>query len=632
MSNTCTNSSHIAVGESRQEECHLIQANRRTELRSKGRITLSKNALEVLRARYLLKDEGGNVNETPSELFQRVADNVAQAELLYNEKADVATLANEFYVMMSSLQFLPNSPTLMNAGTKLGQLSACFVIPIKDSMEGILRPALYMGLIQQSGGGTGFSFSELRPKGDIVKTTMGKASGSVSFMQVFNTITDVIKQGGKRRGANMGILRVDHPDIKEFIEAKLDVASFTNFNLSVAITDDFMEKVKENQQYDLINPRTGKTVEQLPAKEIFDLIVSSAWMTGDPGIVFIDEINRYNPTPHIGQIESTNPCGEQPLLPNESCNLGSINLSRFVKNGTIQWNKLSRVTRFAVRFLDDVIDVNKYPLHEIQKMTEGNRKIGLGIMGFADLLIKLGIPYDSNEAIDLAEKLMRFISDRARNMSKDLAHSRGSFPNFNGSTWEKKGLKCLRNATITTIAPTGSLSIIAGCSSGIEPLFAVVFVRNILDGSKMLEVHPQFEKIAEEQGFYSKDLVKRIAQVGSIQDFEDIPEDIRRIFVTAHDIAPKWHVRMQAAFQRHCDNAVSKTVNLPHSATLKDVEEVFNLAHKLKCKGVTVYRYGSKAKQALEFGPKRVFDKNHQKYVSVGAEYSGGCPTSECPY
>jgi len=609
-----------------------MRAIRRTKFGSKGKISLSKNALEVLRARYLIKDEGGNIIETPSELFRRVAYNIARAELLYNENANVTILANEFYKMMSRLKFLPNSPTLMNAGTKLGQLSACFVIPIKDSIEGILRPALYMGLIQQSGGGTGFSFSKLRPKGDIVKTTMGKASGSVSFMQVFNIVTDVIKQGGKRRGANMGILKVDHPDIKEFITAKLDNASFTNFNLSVAITDDFMEKVKKNQKYELINPRTGKTAEHLPAREIFDLIISSAWMTGDPGIVFIDEINRHNPTPHIGHIESTNPCGEQPLLPFESCNLGSINVSKFVKNRAIQWNELRRVTRFAVKFLDSVIDVNKYPLREIEKMTKGNRKIGLGIMGFADLLIKLWIPYDSNEAINIADKLMRFISDQARNVSQNLAHSRGSFPNFKGSIWENKGVKYLRNATITTIAPTGSISIIAGCSSGIEPLFAIVFVRNILDGTKMLEVNPLFEKVAKEQGFHSEDLVKRIAQAGSIKDFEDIPKDVKRIFVTAHDIAPEWHVRMQAAFQSHCDNAVSKTVNLPHDATLKDVEEVFNLAYRLKCKGVTVYRYGSKAEQVLQFGPKRVLDKNQRKYVSVGAEYSGGCPTSECPY
>lgn len=430
----------------------------------------------------------------------------------------------------------------------------------------------------------------------------------------------------------MGILRVDHPDIKEFITAKLVTDSFTNFNLSVAITDDFMEKVRKNQEYDLINPRTGKTMERLPAREIFDLIVSSSWKTGDPGIVFIDEINRHNPTSHIGHIESTNPCGEQPLLPYESCNLGSIDLSKFVKNKTIEWDGLREVIRLAVRFLDDVIDVNKYPLPEIEKMTKGNRKIGLGIMGFADFLIKLWIPYDTNDAIKIAEKLMGFISDEAKKMSEDLARSRGSFPNFVASIWAKKGYKTMRNATVTTIAPTGTISIIAGCSSGIEPIFAVTFVRNVLNGTKMLEVHPVFEKIAKQQGFYSEELMKKIAQAGSIQDFEEIPEDVKRVFVTAHDIPPEWHVMMQAAFQRHCDNAVSKTVNLSQNATPKDVEKVFKLAHKLKCKGVTVYRYGSKEEQVLQFGPKHVFGRNHRKYVNVGPEYSGGCPTSECPY
>ncbi len=587
-----------------------------TESRFVDKLQLTKNALELLKRRYLVRDEEGNVTETPRKLFRRVAEAVAKAELLYDQNADITDLSNKFYQIMSNFEFLPNSPTLMNAGTPLGQLSACFVIPVGDSMRDILSPVLYMGLIQQSGGGTGFSFSKLRPKDDIVRTTMGKASGPVSFLRVFDVATDVVKQGGKRRGANMGILRVDHPDIKEFITAKTDNASFTNFNLSVAVTDDFMEKVERNEMYKLTNPRTKKTVETLPAREIFDLIVASAWKTGDPGIVFIDEINRHNPTPHLGHIESTNPCGEQPLLPYESCNLGSINVSKFVKNKSIDRDRLKGVIRLAVRFLDNVIDVNKYPLQEIERITRDNRKIGLGVMGFADLLIKLWIPYDSDEAINIAEKLMEFISDEARNMSQDLARSRGSFPNFEGSIWEKEGLKHLRNATITTIAPTGSISIIAGCSSGIEPLFAVVFVRNVLNGTQMLEVHPIFEEIAKERGFYSENVIKRIALTGSIQDFEDVPDDVKRIFVMAHDIAPEWHVKMQAAFQEHCDNAVSKTVNLPRDATLKDVENVFKLAYKLKCKGITVYRDRSKAEQVLQFGP----------------EYAGGCPTSECPF
>lgn len=595
---------------------------------------LSRNALKVLERRYLLRNEKRKLVETPSQLFRRVAKAVASAEQFYDPKVETKYVSDEFYRTMLKLEFLPNSPTLMNAGTRLGQLSACFVLPVEDSLSGILRPIEFVGLIQQSGGGIGFSFSNLRPRGDIVKTTMGDASGPVSFMRIYDTATDVIKQGGRRRGATMGILRVDHPDIKEFITAKSDENSFTNFNLSVAVTEDFMRRVKRDEEYDLINPRTKKPEGSLPAKEVFNLIVTQAWKTGDPGIVFIDEINRHNPTPHIGEIESTNPCGEQPLLPYESCNLGSIDVSKFVRNNNIDWHRLRETVRLAVRFLDDVIDVNKYPLPEVKEITIGNRKIGLGVMGFADMLIKLGIPYNSNQAITDAKELMKFINEEARNMSVELAHSRGSFPNFKGSIWERKGFKAIRNAAITTIAPTGTISIVAGCSSGIEPLFAVVYVRNVLNGTRMLEIHPIFERVTREQGFYSEKLIKKIAKTGSIQHFKQIPGDVRRIFVTAHDISPEWHVRMQAAFQKHCDNAVSKTVNLPHEATPKDVEMVFKLAYELKCKGITVYRNRSKRQQVLQYGSSLVLDgdKIPGDYLSAKSEYSGGCPTRECPF
>ena len=595
---------------------------------------LSRNALKVLEKRYLLRNEERNLIEMPSQLFRRVARAVAGAEQLHGQGKETRQISDEFYCIMSNLEFLPNSPTLMNAGTGLGQLSACFVLPVEDSLSGILRPIEYIGLIQQSGGGIGFSFSNLRPRGDIVKTTMGDASGPVSFMRIYDAATDVIKQGGRRRGATMGILRVDHPDIKEFITAKSDENSFTNFNLSVSVTDEFMRKVDRDEEYELINPRTKKPEGSLSAREVFNLIVTQAWKTGDPGIVFIDEINRHNPTPHIGRIESTNPCGEQPLLPYESCNLGSVNVSRFVKNGKIDWYRLRETVRLAVRFLDDVIDVNKYPLPEIEETTKGNRKIGLGVMGFADMLIKLGIPYNSNQAVTDAEELMKFITEEARYMSVELAHLRGSFSNFKGSIWEKKGFTGIRNAAITTIAPTGTISIIAVCSSGIEPLFAVVYVRNVLNGTRMLEIHPIFERVARERGFYSEDLIKRIAKTGSIQHFEEIPEEVRRIFVTAHDISPEWHVKMQSAFQKHCDNAVSKTVNLQHEATPEDVEKVFKLAYRFKCKGITVYRDGSKRQQVLQYGSSLVLngDETAGEYLSAEPEYAGGCPAKECPF
>ncbi len=561
-------------------------------------VKLTKNALKVLEKRYLRKDENGKVIETPEQMFRRVASNIAKADEKYG--GDVKKTEKEFYDMMVNLYFLPNSPTLMNAGTSIQQLSACFVLPVEDSMDKIFETLKHTALIHQSGGGTGFSFSRIRPKGDIVRSTGGIASGPVSFMKVFNSATDVIKQGGRRRGANMGILRVDHPDIMEFITCKEDPKELTNFNISVAVTDEFMEKVKKGEDYELINPRTGKAVKKLNAKEVFDKIVEEAWKTGEPGLIFIDEINRHNPTPHVGQIEATNPCGEQPLLPYESCNLGSINLSKFVKNGEIDWEKLKDITWKAVHFLDNVIDMNKYPIPEIKKMTLANRKIGLGVMGFADMLIQLNIPYDSNEALELAEKIMSFIQKEAKQASVELGKERGSFPNFKGSVYDGK-YPAMRNATVTTIAPTGSISIIAGCSSGIEPLFAIAFVRNVLDKEdRLYEINPYFEKIAKEMGFYSEELLQKIADNnGSVQGLEEVPIEVQRIFVTALDISPEWHVRMQAAFQKYVDNATSKTINLREDATIEDVRKAYMLAYELKCKGITVYRYGSRPQQVI---------------------------------
>jgi ribonucleoside-diphosphate reductase alpha chain len=563
---------------------------------------LTRTAEVVLRKRYLLRNEKGEVVESPEEMLWRVAEAVASAEENYggNSKA----MAKAFFNIMDEQLFLPNSPTLMNAGTNLN-LSACFVIPVEDSIDGIFKALWDMAKVQKSGGGTGFSFSRLRPKGDIVHSTRGVASGPVSFMKIFDAATEQIKQGGKRRGANMGVLNVHHPDIEEFIKAKWEEGVLRNFNISVGVTDDFMDALKENREYSLVNPRTGEVVRKISARKIFDMIVEGAWRNGEPGIVFLDTINRHNPTPHVGRIEATNPCGEQPLLPYESCNLGSINVSAFVKNGDFDWDRLREVIHLATRFLDDVIDVNSYPLAEIKERTLANRKIGLGIMGFADALFKMKVPYDSNEALEIAEKLMSFVQRESHLESQELAEERGVFPNWKGSVWEKKGIK-IRNATTTTIAPTGTISIIAGCSSGIEPVYALAFKRmHILDGEEFFEVNPIFEEILKRHGLYSDDIIKRVAEYGSIQDIEEIPEDIKRIFKCALDISPEWHVRMQAAFQKHTDNAVSKTINMPNHATKADVEAAFLLAYELGCKGITVYRDGSREEQVLALAKKK---------------------------
>ncbi|MFH1638885.1 MAG: vitamin B12-dependent ribonucleotide reductase [Chloroflexota bacterium] len=562
----------------------------------------TENARRVLEKRYLKKDKQGRAVETPEDMLHRVAKTIAQAELIYDDKADVAAKEEEFYQLMASLDFLPNSPTMMNAGRELGQLSACFVLPVEDSMESIFDAVKYTALIHKSGGGTGFSFSRLRPESDRVGSTGGVASGPVSFMRAFDTATDVIKQGGMRRGANMGILSVDHPDIMKFITSKEDGKSLTNFNISVAVTDKFMEALKRGEDYDLINPHTKEAARQLNAGVVFEKIVEMAWKTGDPGIVFIDRINEDNPTPNLGKIESTNPCGEQPLLPYESCNLGSINLARMLTASRgkmrIDYPHLARVVKTAVNFLDNVIDINKFPLPEIAEKTRATRKIGLGIMGFADMLIQLGIPYDSEEALEIAKSVMKSIQDAATEASIELAGQRGVFPAFEGSVYASSNIK-VRNATRTTIAPTGTISIIAGVSSGMEPLFALSYMRNILDGAHMVEVNPHFEKAAKEGGFYSKELMEKLATGTQLHTIEGVPDDIKRVFVTAHEIAPEWHVRMQAAFQKSTNNAVSKTVNFPHSATLEDVKKVYMMAYEERLKGITIYRDGSRDMQVL---------------------------------
>lgn len=563
---------------------------------------ITDNAKTVLEARYLKKNLNNEVTETFKEMFLRVASTVAAAEAEYGGSRAVNKYTEIFYNLMASLDFLPNSPTLMNASRGEGQLSACFVLPVGDSMPEIFEAVKQAALIQKSGGGVGYSFSRLRPIGDRVKTTNGVSSGPISFMKVFNEATETVKQGGRRRGANMGVLRIDHPDILEFIDAKKEEGRFFNFNISVAITDDFMKALENGSDYELVNPRSGVTVEKISAQMVWDKIVNNAWENAEPGILFIDRINRDNPTPKLGSIESTNPCGEACLLPYEACNLGSINLSRFTANRSIDYKRLGETVRLAVRFLDDVIDVNEYVPHipKIRRTTLSNRKIGLGVMGFSDMLISLGISYKDPKALKIADQVMEFISREGKKASMELALERGPFPNWKDSILYPHCL--IRNAVITSIAPTGTLSIIAGCSPGIEPLFGVCFERNVLGGKKLLEIHPLFEKIAKQEGFYSLDLMKNMSGKGTIQDMEDIPKSVRELFITSHDISGEGHVLMQAAFQKHVDMSVSKTINLPADSTREEVDKIYRLAYKNGLKGITVYRYGSRQGQVIVLG------------------------------
>lgn len=582
---------------------------------------LSDNAIRVLERRYLKKDKGGKIVETPIGMFHRVADAIAAADKVHGKtKKQIKETADEFFRMMTELEFMPNSPTLMNAGKALSQLSACFVLPIEDSMDSIFDAIKATALIHKSGGGTGFSFSRLRPKSSPVRTTGGVASGPVSFMKVFDAATQAVKQGGTRRGANMGILRIDHPDILEFIVCKDTDKTISNFNISVAVSDEFMERLLKGDDYGVRDPHTHKVVKQLNTKYVFDCIVRQAHKNGEPGIVFIDRLNRDNPTPKLGAIESTNPCGEQPLLPYESCNLGSINLYALLKKHNdkyeFNWQRLREVIHSAAHFLDNVIEINKFPLKEIEATTKRTRKIGLGVMGWASALARMGIAYNSDEALALAEKVMSFILTEARTASQELAKERGAFPLFKESIFHKK-CPPQRNATLTTIAPTGTISIIAGpCSSGIEPLFAISYYRNVMDNDKLVEVDPVFEQIAKERGFYSRELMETIAEKGSIGDIKEVPAEVRKIFVTAHDISPHWHIKMQAAFQKYTDNAVSKTVNFSNKATIDDVRDVYMLAYELGCKGVTIYRDGSREEQVLNVMRK---DKDKDKGVKTDA-------------
>lgn len=571
---------------------------------------LTPNALEVLRARYLRKDEHGATAESPAEMFRRVAEHAASVEARYG--GNPSEMADAFYEAVTRLQFLPNSPTLMNAGTRLGQLAACFVLPVDDSLEGIFGAIRDSALIHQSGGGVGYDFSKLRPKSDVVASTGGASSGPISFMRVFDAAVDAIRQGGRRRGANMGVLNVTHPDVEEFIRAKRDAHSFRNFNLSVACPDNFLAAARRGEEVALVNPRSGEVVARRSARALFDLITECAWETGDPGMIFLDRINRDNPTPGLGRITATNPCGEVPLLPYEACVLGSIHLGAVTEGGSIRWERLGELVDLGVRFLDDCIDTSHFPLPEITEAVTGNRKIGLGIMGFADALIDLGIPYDDEAALRCADEVMAFVAGRATEASRALAAERGPFPNFARSRYAEEGAPAIRNATRTAIAPTGTLSIVAGCSGGIEPLYALAYERHVLEEQTLVETNRRFEARARSEGVWTPELRHRILHGGRVRDDTTLPEPLRRLFPTAHEIPPEWHIRVQAAFQAHIDNAVSKTINLPEGASVEDVRRAYELAFDLGCKGITVYREGSKAGQVL---------------TRVAAE-SGRCP--EC--
>jgi ribonucleoside-diphosphate reductase alpha chain len=617
----------IDRGHARTAKAYILYRQKRAEIRKAktmlgivDELKLPLNSILVLERRYLQKDENGKVIESTGQMFRRIAKGITEVDKQHGKSnTEVKQLEGEFYRIMTGLEFIPNSPTLMNTGTYLRQLSACFVLPVEDSIESIFGTLKAAALIHKTGGGTGFAFSRLRPKGDVVKTTGGIASGPISFATIYDTATDVVKQGGRRRGANMGILRVDHPDVMDFIVAKEKEGVLRNFNISIGATDDFMRAVEKDADFELVNPRNSQVAKKLKARAIWNLIIMMAWKNGEPGVIFLDTINKYNPTPKIGQIEATNPCGEQPLLPHESCNLGSIDVSRFVdEDSKMDWNRLRETVRTAVRFLDNVVDANVYVLPEIEAITKGNRKIGLGVMGFADMLIKRGIRYDTEEGLKAGEELMKFMDEEGHKISAELGKEKGNFPNFHGSTLEKNW-ETHRNATVTTVAPTGTISIIAGCSQGIEPLFAIAYVREVAEtlGRTLVEVNPLFENIALREGFYSEELIKEVSRRTSIQDLKEIPQKWRRLFVTAHDITAEMHVRMQAAFQKYTDNAVSKTINFPNWATPNDVEKAYMLAWKLGCKGITVYRHASREAQVL---------RPVESEGSV-ADFSTACPT-----
>ena len=617
MTITTTNNLHFvtsangsrADGEVRRRVQEALMADGLMDSQGKPQPRLTANAEVVLKRRYLAKDRDGRTVEAVDQMFRRVAQNLAEADRLYGAREEeVAATEEEFYQAMEGLEFLPNSPTLMNAGRELQQLSACFVLPVKDSLDSIFEMVKATALIHKSGGGTGFAFSQLRPSGDVVGSTGGVASGPVSFIRAFDTATDVVKQGGTRRGANMGILKVTHPDILRFISSKEDGQNLSNFNISVAVTEEFMEKAERGEEYDLVNPRTGAVAGQLNAQDVFGRLVEMAWKTGDPGIIFLDRINRDNPNPQLGEIESTNPCGEQPLLPFESCNLGSLNLALMLKAGEdgaeVDWDRLERTVATAVHMLDNVVDMNNYPLPEIDEMSKKTRRIGLGVMGFADMLLQMGVHYASEEALATAEQVMGFIHRKTHEASALLAERRGPFPAWEGSAYNQAdGARPMRNSAPTTIAPTGTISIIAGCSSGIEPLFALSYVRNVMDNDRLVEGNPFFEAVARHEGFYSAELMEGLAQAGSLHRMGDMaPAWAQELFITSHDVTPEWHVRMQAAFQRHTDNAVSKTINFPGEAAIEDVAESYMLAFKEGCKGITIYRDGSKENQVLSPG------------------------------